>query len=175
MSDADKFFSGLSLLFLGLVVLSDPIPALLFLALIPIGIVLILLYYFALSFVARSDEGKASVEVEDANDQTIAIKIEHYRALVKVTVTWIGSGVVGAYSAFVLKIGLGPDWLPFVREHSIRKGDPLYGYATMDGIFVVAGFLFLSGLIWLPMSYLFAGLAAKQRLATIQKRGDSCA
>jgi hypothetical protein len=173
MTDGQKFFSGVSLLFLGLLILSDPIPSLLFFALIPISLVLALAYRLSLKTVTQSNHSMVSAEADHPEGQIVAVRIEHCRKLVTVTATWISSGVICAYLAFVLKFGIGADWLPLVRAKSIPKGDPLRGYAMMDGIFLIAGFLFLSGLIWLPMYYFFEGLAAKQKIATILKRGET--
>jgi hypothetical protein len=155
--------------FIGVLLITDQRPILMVLGIVPIIVSVLAGYFIALHLMARSKDesgsGAASVSEGTVHD----LLFGHRQTLAKVSAVWVGSGLVLAYSAYILGLGLGADWLPIFREINIGKQHPLYGYAMLDGPFFISGFLFVSGFAWLPMYYFFEGMDVKRKIAAISR------
>ena len=147
----------------------NPRPTLLFYALILILIVLSVSYAFVLRYFTRALECEIAKTGDSEKREIFLLRLRYRRILVKVTSVWLSSAVVLVYSIYVSKSGLGSDWLPFARFAHIGKSHPLYLYTLFDGPIIIAGFLFISGIVWMPMYYFFEGLVVKQKTASILK------
>lgn len=164
-------------LILGLIALfyfgSRPIRLLFGLTAIVIGLGLL---HFLVPPIAQNRVAK-KLERLDTHEtrEIITINSVYWGLMTKLTLYWMSFCLVALYSYIALRLGFGGDWFPFSRTEHIGKSHPLYGYTLFDGTLLISGFLAITGIIWLPMYFLFEGIETKKKLKILRERATNSA
>lgn len=101
------------------------------------------------------------------------IKRRYADLVLTLSVLWVFSIVIFAYSVFVMKDGLGDRWNTFARPFKLTDHGTDGYFQFIECFMLPSGFFAVSGLVWWPMYVFFEWLDARQRIRGIDGTGRS--